>query len=88
MLSKEDQRRFDEITRNLRASDPEFVARLNARLDGRVVSRRARFMLMVTVLLWVSVPAVVVLGGWLAAAVAPLMVTAASVLVWRARRHC
>lgn len=88
MLSKEDQRRFDEITRNLRASDPEFVARLGARWDGRVVSRRARFMLMVTVLLWVSVPAVVVLGGWLAAALAPLMVTMASVLVWHARRLC
>lgn len=88
MLSKEDQRRFDEITRNLRTSDPEFVARLSARWDGRLVSRRARLMLMMTVLLWVSVPAVVVLGGWLAAAVAPLMVAAAGVLVWQARRHC
>lgn len=88
MLSKEDQRRFDEITRQLRTTDPEFVARLSARWDGRVVGRRARFMLMVTVLLWVSVPAVVVLGGWLAAALAPLMFTAASMLVWQARRHC
>lgn len=88
MLSKEDQRRFDEITRNLRASDPEFVARLSARWDRRMTSRRTRLMLMMTVLLWISVPAVVVLGGWLAAAVAPLMVAAASVLVWQARRRC
>lgn len=88
MLSKEDQRRFDEITRQLRASDPEFVDRLSARWDGRVVSRRARLMLMVTVVLWAAVPAVVVLGGWLAAAAAPLMVTMASMLVWHARRLC
>lgn len=33
MLSKEDQRRFDQITRQLRESDPAFFARLDHRVE-------------------------------------------------------
>lgn len=83
MLSKEDQRRFDEIVRQLRTSDPEFVARLG----NRARHRRARLMLILTFTLWAAVPAVVVLGGWLAAAIAPVMLVTASLLVWQTRRH-
>jgi hypothetical protein len=83
MLSKEDQRRFEEITRHLRETDPQFVARLGLRARNR----RARLMLLLTVLLWASVPAVVVLGGWLAAALVPMVLVVAGLLVWQARRH-
>ena len=82
MLSKEDQRRFYEITRQLRISDPEFVARLS----NRAQQRRGRLLLLLTVVLWSAVPAVVVLGGWLAAALAPVLLAAACVLAWRTRR--
>jgi hypothetical protein len=82
MLSKEDQRRFDEITRQLRITDPEFVARLS----DRAQHRRGRLLLLLTVVLWSAVPAVVVLGGWLAAVIAPVVLAVASVLAWRVRR--
>ncbi|MEO3746108.1 DUF3040 domain-containing protein [Plantactinospora sp. B5E13] len=83
MLSKEDQRRFDEITHHLRVTDPEFVARLGDR--ARV--RRARLILIMTFVLWATVPALVVLGGWLAVAIAPAVLVAATLLMWQARRH-
>ncbi|MFI6758007.1 DUF3040 domain-containing protein [Micromonospora sp. NPDC050417] len=82
MLSKEDQRRFDEITRQLRISDPDFVARLS----NRAQARRGRLLLLLTVILWSAVPAVVVIGGWVAAVMAPVVLAAASVLAWRVRR--
>jgi hypothetical protein len=81
MLSKEDQRRFDEITRQLRITDPQFVARLS----DRAQHRRGKLLLLLTVVLWSAVPAVVVLGGWLAA-IAPVILVAASLLAWRVRR--
>ena len=83
MLSKEDQRRIDEITHQLRTTDPEFVARLG----DRTQLRRGRLILLLTFVLWASVPAVVVLGGWLAAAIAPALLVAATLLVWHGRRH-
>ncbi|MFY1672422.1 DUF3040 domain-containing protein [Plantactinospora sp. WMMB334] len=82
MLSKEDQRRFDEITHQLRVTDPEFVARLGDR--GKF--RRARLILVLTFVLWATVPALVVLGGWLAVAVAPAVLVAATLMMWQARR--
>ncbi|MEQ4302228.1 DUF3040 domain-containing protein [Plantactinospora sp. B6F1] len=82
MLSKEDQRRFDEITHQLRISDPEFVARLSDR--GKL--RRARLILVLTFVLWATVPALVVLGGWLAVAIAPAVLVAATLMMWQARR--
>ncbi len=83
MLSKEDQRRFDEITHQLRATDPEFIARLS----DRAQLRRGRLMILLTFVLWAAVPAVVVLGGWLASAIAPLVLVTASALMWYARRY-
>ncbi|GIG90238.1 DUF3040 domain-containing protein [Plantactinospora endophytica] len=83
MLSKEDQRRFDEITHQLRVTDPEFVARLGDR--GKM--RRARLILVLTFVLWATVPALVVLGGWLAVAIAPAVLVAATLLMWQARRN-
>ncbi|GAA3745570.1 hypothetical protein GCM10022225_31550 [Plantactinospora mayteni] len=83
MLSKEDQRRFDEITHQLRLTDPEFVARLGDR--GKL--RRARLILVLTFVLWATVPALVVLGGWLAVAIAPAVLVAATLLMWQARRN-
>jgi fatty acid desaturase len=83
MLSEEDQRRFDQITDQLRASDPEFVARLS----DRVRARRSRLLLLLTVVLWAAVPAVTVLSGWLAVAIVPVLVGLAAVLLWRIRRR-
>lgn len=83
MLSKEDQRRFDEITAHLRATDPEFVARLS---DGTRL-RRGRLLLLLTFVLWATVPALVVLGGWLATALAPAVLVAATLLMWQTRRN-
>ncbi|MEE6307124.1 DUF3040 domain-containing protein [Plantactinospora veratri] len=83
MLSKEDQRRFDEITHHLRITDPEFVARLG----DRSKLRRARLILVLTFVLWATVPALVVLGGWLAVAIAPAVLVAATLLMWQARRN-
>ena len=64
MLSREDQRRFDQITRQLRLSDPEFVARL-----GDIAAiRRNRLMIITSLVLWAAIPALTVIGGWAAAA--------------------
>ncbi|HEX6970521.1 MAG TPA: DUF3040 domain-containing protein [Micromonosporaceae bacterium] len=60
MLSKEDQRRFEEITRHLRATDPDFVARVG----DRPWTRRTRLLVLVTLLLWAAVPPLAVVGGW------------------------
>jgi fatty acid desaturase len=83
MISKEDQRRFEEITQQLRASDPEFVARLGTQAQ----LRRGRTLIVLTFVLWAAVPAVVVLGGWVAAALAPVVLVMASGLMWFTRRY-
>jgi hypothetical protein len=83
MLSKEDQRRFDEITRELRASDPRFFARL----DDRLRLRRRRVVFALTVALWAAVPALAVLGGGLVGAVYALVLLCNVVMVWQLRRR-
>ncbi|MCX4470825.1 hypothetical protein C5N14_16765 [Micromonospora sp. MW-13] len=83
MLSKEDQRRFEQITRQLRESDPEFFARL----DHRARARRGRYLMLLTVVLWASLPAATVLAGGLAGAVFAVVLLANAALMWRFRRR-
>ncbi|GAB3157162.1 hypothetical protein GCM10027290_57110 [Micromonospora sonneratiae] len=83
MLSKEDQRRFEQITRQLRATDPAFFARL----DDRVRGRRTRILLLLTILLWASLPAMIVLGGGVAGAICGITLLVNGGLMWRARRR-
>ncbi|MEV1289323.1 DUF3040 domain-containing protein [Micromonospora sp. NPDC049679] len=81
MLSREDQRRFDQIARQLRMTDPEFVARLG----DTAATRRNRIMIVVSLLLWASVPALTVMGGWGAGATSVALLGVAGVLALRAR---
>ncbi|PZG20534.1 hypothetical protein C1I95_09235 [Micromonospora craterilacus] len=83
MLSKEDQRRFDQITRHLRESDPAFFARL----DQRARVRRGRWLLLLTILLWASLPAATVLIGRPAGAICAVLLLANSALMWRFRHR-
>jgi hypothetical protein len=83
MLSKEDQRRFDQIIRQLRMTDPKFFARL----DDRVRARRGRLLFLLTILLWASLPVLAVLGGGLAGAVCGVALLVNGGLMWRARRR-
>ncbi|GGL98031.1 MULTISPECIES: DUF3040 domain-containing protein [Micromonospora] len=85
MLSKEDQRRFDEITRQLRESDPEFFSRLARRTRSRV--RRGRYLLLLTIVLWASLPAVTVLAGRPTGAVFAVVLLANAGLLWRYRHR-
>jgi hypothetical protein len=82
MLSGEDQRRFDQIAHHLQAADPKFVARL----DG-MSPRRARLLTVLCVLLWAAVPALTVVGGWIAAGGAALLLITAGVLMWWVQRR-
>ena len=82
MLSGEDQRRFDQIAHHLQAADPKFVARL----DG-MPPRRARLLTVLCVLLWAAVPALTVVGGWIAAGGAALLLITAGVLMWWVQRR-
>ncbi len=83
MLSKEDQRRFEQITRHLRESDPAFFARL----AHRVRLRRGRWLLLLTVVLWASLPATTVLLGRSAGAICAVVLLANAVLMWRFRQR-
>lgn len=83
MLSKEDQRRFDEITRELRAADPKFFARLEER--NRI--RRKRILLALTIALWTAVPALAVLAGGLVGAIYAMVVLGNGMMVWQLRRR-
>ncbi|MCL7457777.1 DUF3040 domain-containing protein [Micromonospora echinofusca] len=83
MLSKEDQRRFEQITRQLRESDPAFFARL----DNRARARRGRWLMLLTIVLWASLPATTVLAGRLAGAVCAVVLVANAALMWRFRRR-
>ncbi|MFI5925047.1 DUF3040 domain-containing protein [Micromonospora sp. NPDC051543] len=83
MLSKEDQRRFDQITRQLRESDPAFFARL----DHRVRARRARYLMLLTIVLWASLPAMAVFAGRLAGAICAVVLVANAAIMWRFRRR-
>ena len=83
MLSKEDQRRFEQITRQLRESDPAFFARL----DHRARARRGHYLILLTIVLWASLPAMTVLGGALAGAICGLVLLLNAGLMWRFRRR-
>ncbi|MET8351747.1 MULTISPECIES: DUF3040 domain-containing protein [unclassified Micromonospora] len=83
MLSKEDQRRFDQITRQLRESDPAFFNRL----DHRVRARRGRYLMLLTILLWASLPAMTVFAGRLAGAICAVVLVANAAIMWRFRRR-
>ncbi|MEU7934280.1 DUF3040 domain-containing protein [Micromonospora echinofusca] len=83
MLSKEDQRRFEQITRQLRESDPAFFARL----DNRARARRGRWLMLLTIVLWASLPATTVLAGRLAGAICAVLLVANAALMWRFRRR-
>jgi hypothetical protein len=83
MLSKEDQRRFEQITRQLRMTDPKFFARL----DDRARARRSRILLVLAVVLWASLPALAIFGGGLAGAVCAVALLVNGGLMWRARRR-
>ncbi|PMR60913.1 hypothetical protein C1A38_11670 [Verrucosispora sp. ts21] len=83
MLSKEDQRRFEQITRNLRESDPAFFARL----DNRAKGRRARWLLLLTILLWAALPAATVAFGRLTGAIFAVVLLTNAVLMWRFRQR-
>ncbi|EEP71038.1 DUF3040 domain-containing protein [Micromonospora sp. KC207] len=83
MLSKEDQRRFEQITRQLRESDPEFFARL----DHRARARRGRYLMLLAVVLWASLPAATVLAGRPAGAIFAAVLLANAAVMWRFRRR-
>ncbi|MEU5905450.1 DUF3040 domain-containing protein [Micromonospora sp. NPDC047527] len=83
MLSKEDQRRFDQITRQLRESDPAFFARL----DHRVRARRGRYLMLLTIVLWASLPAMAVFAGRMAGAICAVVLVANAAIMWRFRRR-
>ncbi|MEV4541216.1 DUF3040 domain-containing protein [Micromonospora echinaurantiaca] len=83
MLSKEDQRRFEQITRHLRESDPAFFARL----DSRARARRSRYLMLLTIVLWASLPATTVLAGRMAGAICAVVLLANAAVMWRYRRR-
>ncbi|MEH1169510.1 DUF3040 domain-containing protein [Micromonospora sp. CPCC 205539] len=83
MLSKEDQRRFDQITRQLKESDPAFFNRL----DHRVRARRGRYLILITIVLWASLPAMTVFAGRLAGAICAVVLVANAAIMWRFRRR-
>ncbi|WP_433529337.1 DUF3040 domain-containing protein [Micromonospora sp. CA-263727] len=83
MLSKEDQRRFEQITRHLKESDPAFFARL----DQRARVRRGRWLLLLTILLWAALPATTVLAGRLAGGIFAVVLLANAALMWRFRHR-
>ncbi|MBO4207522.1 DUF3040 domain-containing protein [Micromonospora echinofusca] len=83
MLSKEDQRRFEQITRQLRESDPQFFARL----DRRARARRGRLLILLTIVLWAALPATTVLAGRVAGVVCGFVLLVNAGLMWRFRRR-
>jgi Protein of unknown function (DUF3040) len=83
MLSREDQRRFDEITRQLRTTDPDFVARVG----DRASARRKRLVVLSILALWASVPAVAAVGGWIGAVASAAALCLAGVLLLMVRGY-
>jgi Protein of unknown function (DUF3040) len=82
MLSKEDQRRFEQITRHLRTTDPDFVARIS----DRAWTRRSRLLVVLSVLLSAAVPPLAVVGGYAAGVVCTVLLTLAGILITLSRR--
>jgi hypothetical protein len=83
MLSREDQRRFDQITRQLRTTDPDFVARVG----DRASVRRKRLLVLTILGLWASVPALATVGGWIAAVGSAVALCLAGVLLLALRGY-
>jgi len=83
MLSKEDQRRFEQIARNLRATDPEFAARVG----GQAWTRRSRLLVVLSILLWATVPPMTVVGGWFAATLSVVALVGAGLLLLMVQRR-
>lgn len=81
MISREEQRRFDEIARQLRTSDPDFVARVADEGSPRM----DRVMLAMGVMLWAIVPAFAYAGGWIAVVLCSALLVVAGALVLKAR---
>ena len=78
MLSKEDQRRFDQIARHLRETDPDFVARVG---DWSWM-RRSRLLTLFSVVLYAAVPPLALQGGYPAGAIsAGILLVAGRLLV-------
>jgi hypothetical protein len=82
MLSREEQRRLAELARQLRTTDPDFVARMG----DRGQARRGRVLIAVSALLWATVPALAFVGGWAACMISAAVLAVAGVLVLKARR--
>lgn len=81
MISGDEQRRFDEIARQLRTSDPDFAARM-AHAEPR---RVGRVLTAASVLLWATVPAIAYAGGWFAVVVSATLLGLAGGLILTAR---
>jgi hypothetical protein len=84
MISGDEQRRLDEIARQLRTTDPEFFARMGVGDEGR--RRRGTALIAVAVLLWAAVPAFAYVGGWLGATVCTALIVVAGTLAIKATR--
>lgn len=82
MLSREDQRRFDQIARHLRESDPDFAIAMGG--SGR--SRAYRMLLSVSVVLWSLPVALTAIGGWVAGVIAAALLSVAGVALLLCRR--
>lgn len=82
MLSKEDQRRFEQIARHLRETDPDFVARMGE----RPWTRRSRLLVLFSIVLCAAVPPLTVLGGYPAAALSTGLLLGAGRMLVLAKR--
>jgi Protein of unknown function (DUF3040) len=82
MLSREDQRRFEQITRHLRTTDPDFVARIS----DRAWTRRSRFLVLFSILLTAAVPPLAVVGGLAAGVVSTVLLSVVGILLALSRR--
>jgi hypothetical protein len=82
MLSKEDQRRFDQIARHLRMTDPEFFARVG----DQSRTRRNRLLVIFSVVLCTTVPPMAAAGGYAAGVLSAGVLLVAGVLLAMARR--
>jgi uncharacterized membrane protein YjjP (DUF1212 family) len=83
MLNQDDQRRLEQLARQLRAEDPYLADRIAGR-----PRRLPRWMVLVCVLIWAAAVGAAVVGWWLSAVVIMTMalLTTAS-QVYAARAH-
>lgn len=85
MISGDEQRRLDEIARQMRTTDPEFFARMGVGDEGR--RRWGPALVAVAVLLWAAVPAFAYVGGWLGATFCTVLIVVAGTLAIKGARH-